>query len=393
VNATAELDPHQIATDGEIAAINLESARRGAWARFSQDPRLPGVAEAVVDKEHLAAQFLGDLDALDRLDTLAAQFARVDCSFRAAIVETEVASAAHRFSDARGHLARAAQLGAASEMVERLLLTIDQACGIDLEAVLAARRRIGTSGRLEDLVPLGAVLADLERFAEADTVYRQALSSYEDVSPIPLAWVSFQLGMLWGELVAAPDPNLAALWYRRAITYLPNYVKARVHLAEIYASRDQTREAEALLLPALLSRDPEVRWRLADVLMAQKRFDEAGTQLDAARIGFDELVDKHLFAFADHAAEFYAGSGNDCRRALELARRNVANRPTRRAVKQAHAIATIADKAAIASEGSEAASRPAAVDGRELPGGGRGRDGTRHALRGERHEVAFRDCL
>jgi hypothetical protein len=37
--------------------------------------------------------------------------------------------------------------------------------------------------------------------------------------------------------------------------------------------------------------------------------------------------------------EFYAGSGNDSRRALELARANVANRPTRRAVKQADAIA------------------------------------------------------
>ena len=92
-------------------------------------------------------------------------------------------------------------------------------------------------------------------------------------------------------------------------------------------------------MPALSSRDPEVRWRLADVLIAQERFEEAETQLDAARSGFEELLERHLLAFADHAAEFYAGSGNDCRRALELARANVANRPTRRAVKQAHAIA------------------------------------------------------
>ena len=168
--------------------------------------------------------------------------------------------------------------------IERHSLTIDQACGVELDAVLAARRRIATaSGRLEDLVPLGAVLADLERFAEADAVYRQAFYSYDDVSPFPLAWVCFQLGMLWGELVPAPDPNLAALWYRRAIAYLPGYVKARVHLAEIYASQGQLGDAEALLLPALSSRDPEVRWRLADVLIAQERFEEAETQLDAAR--------------------------------------------------------------------------------------------------------------
>lgn len=57
--------------NGEVAAINLESARRAAWTRFTQDPRLPGVAEAVVDIERLVAQFLGDLDALDRLEALA----------------------------------------------------------------------------------------------------------------------------------------------------------------------------------------------------------------------------------------------------------------------------------------------------------------------------------
>jgi thioredoxin-like negative regulator of GroEL len=116
-------------------------------------------------------------------------------------------------------------------------------------------------------------------------------------------------------------------------------VKARVHLAEVYASENQISEAETLLQPALSSRDPEVEWRLADVLVARGRPEEAETILAAARFGFEELLEKHLLAFADHAAEFYAGSGNDCLRALELARTNVANRPTRRAIKLADAIA------------------------------------------------------
>jgi tetratricopeptide (TPR) repeat protein len=336
----AELDMPR-ATDGEIAAINLESARRRAAARFTQNPHLPGAAEAIVYNENLAAQFLGDLDALDRLEAVALQFARADESFRSAFVQAEVASTVHRFAEARDHLARAASLGAPHEEIDRHSLGIDQACGVGLDAVLVARRRIATaSGQLEDLVPLGALLADLERFAEAEVAYQQALSSYEDVSPFPLAWVCFQLGMLWGELVPVPDPNLAARWYRRAIGYLPGYVKARVHLAEIYATRDQAADAEALLVPVRSSRDPEVQWRLADVLTAQQRLEEAETQLDAARRGFEELLGKHLLAFADHAAEFYAGSGNDRRRALELAHANVANRPTRRAIGQAHAIAT-----------------------------------------------------
>jgi hypothetical protein len=163
-----------------------------------------------------------------------------------------------------------ALMGGPREEIDHHSSSIDQACGVELDAVLAARRRIATaSGRLEDLVPLGAVLADVERFGDADAVYRRALYSYGDVSPFPLAWACFQLGMLWGELGPVPDPKFAALWYQRAIAYLPGYVKARVHLAEIYASQDQTGDAEALLVPALSSRDPEVRWRLADVLIGR----------------------------------------------------------------------------------------------------------------------------
>jgi len=159
------------------------------------------------------------------------------------------------------------------------VMEFDSADLADLEA----------SGQLEDLVPLGALLADLERFAEADAVYRQALSAYDEVSPFPLAWVCFQLGMLWGELVPVPDADVAGRWYQRAIAYVPGYVKARVHLAEIYASQGGTVHAESLLRPALSSRDPEVQWRLADVLSAQARFDEAERQLDAARFGLPTL--------------------------------------------------------------------------------------------------------
>ena len=221
----AELDLPP-ATDGEIAAINLESARRRAWSRFAQDPHLPGAAEAIVYNENLAAQFLGDFDALDRLEAFATQFASADVSFRSALVQAEVASTVHRFAEARDHLGHATRMGAPREEIDRHLPSIDQACGVNLDAVLAARRQIATaSGRLEDLVPLGALLADLERFADADVVYQQAFSSYDDVSPFPLAWTCFQLGVLWGELVPVPDSDLAALWYRRAIAYLPGYVK------------------------------------------------------------------------------------------------------------------------------------------------------------------------
>jgi hypothetical protein len=82
------------------------------------------------------------------------------------------------------------------------------------------------------------------------------------------------------------------------------------------------------------------------------------TQLDVARVGFEKLLQRHLLAFADHAAEFYAGSGNHSGRALELARTNVANRQTRRAVEQVRAIVANANTAASNLRGARNAEVP-----------------------------------
>jgi len=51
-------------TDGEIAVINLQSARLRSWTRFFQDPLQPGVAEGLIEQEQFTAQFAGDLSAL-----------------------------------------------------------------------------------------------------------------------------------------------------------------------------------------------------------------------------------------------------------------------------------------------------------------------------------------
>ena len=165
-----------------------------------------------------------------------------------------------------------------------------------------------------------------------------------------MAWVCFQLGVLWGELVPETQSSRAAQWYLNAIDYLPCYVKARVHLAEIYLRYGQSGDAEALLIPAVSSRDPEVCWRLADVMVARGRFADAEVQLQAARSGFEVLLKKHLLAFADHGAEFYSGSGNDARRAFDLASFNLANRPTLRAFEQAYATAVGVGETHAASE-------------------------------------------
>src|SRR5262245_12564976 len=341
-----------VVTDGDIAVINLESARRRSWSRFFQDSLRDGVAEAVVGHEQLTSQFVGDISALDRIEFLVAKLVQADAaSARAALIQARAASMMHRFDDARLFLARAETGGASTDDVQHQLLNIDQACGVNLHRVLGARRRIANRySRLDDLVALGSLLADMNEWDDADKTYRRALSGYQDVSPFPLAWVCFQLGVLWGELVPEPKRVRAAEWYQKAIDVLPSYLKARVHLAEIYLSHGRLSDAEALLRPIIAIGDPEVNWRLADVLSAQGKLVDAEAQMEAARSGFEALLGRHLLAFADHGAEFYAGSGNDCHRALHLARVNAANRPTLRALQQAHEIAIDAGDTVAASE-------------------------------------------
>ena len=100
-------------TDGDIAVINLESARRRSWSRFYQDPLREGIAETVVEHEQLSVQFAGDLAALDRLEFLAKQLSQTDAtSARTSLIQTQVASMMHRFAEARRHLEQAETRGA-----------------------------------------------------------------------------------------------------------------------------------------------------------------------------------------------------------------------------------------------------------------------------------------
>ena len=74
-------------------------------------------------------------------------------------------------------------------------------------------------------------------------------------------------------------------------------------------------------------------------------------QLEAARSGFERLLEKHLLAFADHGAEFYAGSGSDPS-ARTGTRANQSRRIAQHSVhfSKAHAIALEAGETDTATE-------------------------------------------
>ena len=164
--ASAELEVDRLlTTDGEIALINLESARQRSWSRFFTDPEREGVAESVLEHEQLTAQFVGDVYALDRVESLANSLAAaLPSSARTALIQAQVSSMTHRFTDARHYLAQAEIGGAPTDDIRLLKLNVDQACGANLDRVLDERREIARkSGRLEDLVATGSAADGLAR--------------------------------------------------------------------------------------------------------------------------------------------------------------------------------------------------------------------------------------
>ena len=347
--AAVALAGYPLATAGEIAVINHESSRERCWRVFRRWPERTGIAGQIVDEESRRAHFLGDATALDRLAALASELLARAPAPENYLIAADVASMRHHFAEGEAYLGKAEALGAPQDAVARLRLTLDQALGQNVSATLEARReRAEASGAIQDLVPLGALLAELGEFEEADEVYRRAIEGYRDLSPFPLASACFQLGVLWGETVPQTDLSRAAHWYGQALAYLPDYTRARVHLAEICLDAGET--AEALLRPVLESGDPEVKWRLAETLAARGRDAEAAGMCEAARSAFDELLGRHELAFADHAAEFYLSVGADPARASDLARLNLANRTTLRAFELAHKAALASGEAALADE-------------------------------------------
>jgi hypothetical protein len=121
---------------------------------------------------------------------------------------------------------------------------------------------------------------------------------------------------MWSE--QAGDRERGKAFYAEALDYLPQFVAANIHLAEIELAEGEVNAARARLQRVVASSDePEALALLGQVERARERYET--------------LLAHQPLAFADHAAEFYLGAGADPARAWELARLNLANRPTLRA--------------------------------------------------------------
>jgi hypothetical protein len=234
----------------------------------------------------------------------------------------------HRFSAALRDLDAAARLGADAAAIRRVRAPIRIAQGAADEVIPALEADAARAPGFASAAALATAYAGAGRHADADRQFQAALDALDTTSPFPYAWLCFARGTMWSE--QARDPRRGAAHLQRALDYLPQYVAANLHLAELENARGERVSAEIRLERVADSGDPEVLALLA-TLRAGRDAARGARETVLARDRFEALLARLPLAFADHAAEFYLGPGADPQRARQLATANFAERKTPRA--------------------------------------------------------------
>lgn len=314
----------QPTTSPDIAERNLnasvDSARTG-WERG-----VVGAEQRLNEWLSLRVQVLGTMQDLDETLAVAEALVEREGDADAYLQMADVLASLHRFDEAYVALDEAEMQGAD---VAEARGAVDVALGAAFDGALDARLQAAEAySSFANHTAAASALATAGMYEQADEQFIAALDVYRDVSPYPVAWVQFQRGVLWGEAVG--NDAFAEALYRDAVRLVPGYVVANVHLAELEAGSGDVDAAIARLQSVTDSGDPEPWSRLAQYLSPID--PQASAQAaDEADRRYGALLDTHLLAFADHAAEFYLGAGEDAERGYDLAMLNLENRKTDRA--------------------------------------------------------------
>jgi tetratricopeptide (TPR) repeat protein len=172
--------------------------------------------------------------------------------------------------------------------------------------------------------------AAVGRFDDADRLYAAALKDLTTTSPFPYAWNYFARALMWTE--QAGDRAKGEAFYAQALIFLPEFVSATIHKAELEVSRGDLMSAMVRLERIAVDQEPEAMALLGVLYVRVGDGARGWHEISLARQRFESLLSRHPLAFADHATEFYLGPGADAQLAWIWAQRNLENRRTDRAI-------------------------------------------------------------
>ena len=312
-------------TDGTIALLNLQAQIDGL-----EGPGTCAEAVALIDLLILRGLILGRISDYERAARLADRLVRDAITDAGAyMARARTRAVFHRFSEALDDLDHADRISPQGIPAKHERAAILQALGRYDEALAAYEDAADRGGQFEQAGALAGLWADCGESGTAQRFYLESLRSYGGVSPFPVALLDFQLGTMW---MRHDRLDQARTCFEAAISRVPAFAAAQGHLAEVEADLGEPEAAIARLYPlAIASDDPDYAAQLARILGEMGRTDEASGWCRLAAERYDELTAVHPAAFADHAAEFWLGPGNDPKKGLRFATLNLEVRKTPRA--------------------------------------------------------------
>jgi len=316
-------------TSASIAISNLNSDI-DFQTKHVDDPVLGG---PLVDSLLTRAQFFGTLKDLDTAQTLVDKaVAQRPNDPKAHLALAGVAGSFHDFALALKEIDRATHLGATVGEINRAKLPVVLAMG-------KCDKAITFGDTADDALPLDmATHAAIEQRRgnpkESERLFSLARDRYRDVSPFAVAWMDFERARA---LSRQGDWTAAEHYYQEAVSVLPVYSHAVTHLT---SSVTPARALELLAALDPACDDPDALAAKADALRRAGKVDESKAANDVARARFEELLQKHPLAFADHGAAYFMGMGKDLPRALALAKQASKNAPSEESLDMWLTIAT-----------------------------------------------------
>ncbi len=309
-------------TSAEVYLGNLDARIASLESRLAAGDG--GRAETLAAQRYHRYKVRGRLEDADRaLDLLAARHRDGTLSADGHALYATMLSGLHRFPDAEALLAAAVEAGADPAATRNLQADLDVALGRydRLAADLAADARPpGDFYALAHRADLRVLQGDL---AGAERLYLAAQTLYNDVNPVPLAWLHTQMGIAYLRFGRIED---ARRFFAAAVERLPGYYLAEEHLAECEALLGDTEAARARYHRVIAATgNPEFAAALAGLERDAGNTALADALQALARTGYDDLLRRHPLAYAQHAAEFYVEIGEPAR-AHALARENAALR-------------------------------------------------------------------
>jgi tetratricopeptide (TPR) repeat protein len=321
------VDPKRY-TSGRIAIANLSTSIESLERRQAEGAGFKGLL-ALSNLLFLRGDLLGRIVDHNRAELMATEAIQLSPDLGSAFyIRARLAERFHRFEEANALLNDALAAGHTKQEIESEKASLLQATGQYREALAVRERLAEDNPGIDTLGALASLLAEMDEWTAAEARYAAALDADNGVSPLPCGQLLFEWGV---SAMRRGDLDSAEAIFTELAAILPGHVPGRGHHAEVALSCGQLDLALELIKPLLtIADDPEYRGTYSEILAARGDGAEAASQAERTAKEYELLLARRPEAYADHAAWFFLGIGNQPQRALELASANWKLRDTPR---------------------------------------------------------------